>query len=419
MGYDSKPYENQGEYSTDHVDDPNLDRAPIASNTRIPREATSPSPTLTAFYAHHPIAITCDSGATSSLIRLSCAQKLGIPIQPTHHCANQADGKTSIEACGEINVTVTRDSFSLQLQAVVVKDLDCEILAGVPFMKVNNIVLDLPGEAIVISNKRISYSPAQSDLQSAKIRRSQAFVPRPTRKDETVAMEHRYDRCEDILIQRKKQKAVDGFTRIPNLSSASINKHQHLIQGYMRMTSDKLDTSPTDLDTAHISSVLPKSTHRYSTSSEAQSSLIKIDPDNKLDMGFPDSEQHKELVDNVGNKSTSTPPIPTGSDSDCSDIEIVPTLRTQNIEIQNPMPPLQANESSSSASKISDHDTQNEYDLAANTDTEDIHREDILPKPPDPIEPTQATVRRHPHLTRKPPEYLDDFELNLDTLFKE
>ncbi len=380
---------------------------------------------MTAFYTHHPIIITCDSGATSSLIRLSCAQKLGIPIQPTHHC-NQADGKTSIEACGEINVIVTRDSFSLQLQAVVVKDLDCEILAGVPFMKVNNIVLDLPGEAIVISNNRISYSPAQSDLQSAKIRRSQTFVPRPTRKEvielktpttrdvETVAMAHIYDRCEDILIKPTHTKAAEGFTHIPNLTSspASINKHQHLIQGYMRMTSDELDTSPADLDTAHNASVLPKSTHRYSTSSEAQSSLIYFDPDNKLhvqsDRGFRESEQHTEHVDNVGNKSTSTPPIPTGSDSDCSDIEIVPTLRTQNIEIQNPMPPLQANESSSSASEIS-NDTQNE----------DIHREDILPKPPDPIEPTRATVRRHPHLTRKPPEYLDDFEPNLDTLFKE
>ena len=43
-------------------------------------------------------------------------------------------------------------------------------------MKINNIVLDLPGEAIVISNKRISYSPSPSDPRTMKIRRSQSFL---------------------------------------------------------------------------------------------------------------------------------------------------------------------------------------------------------------------------------------------------
>ncbi len=208
-----------------------------------------------------------------------------------------------MEACGETNIIVTRGSLSLQLQAVVVKDLDCDILAGVPFMKLNNIVLDLPGEAIVISNKRISYSSPQPDLHSANIRRSQSFLLRPTRKevilpgeyielktpttldDETVAIEPRYDSCEDVWIKPTLTKAVDGFIRIPNLTSSpvSVSKHQHLIQVYHTTTPEELDTSPTDLDAAHMAPKHPKSTRRYSISSaEAHSSLIVVDPDKQL-----------------------------------------------------------------------------------------------------------------------------------------
>ena len=85
-------------------------------------------------------------------------------------------------------------------------------------MKINNIVLGLPGEAIVISNKRISYSPSPSDPRTMKIR-SQSFLLRPTQKevilpgdfielktpttfiDETVAIEPRCDSSVSTWIQ--------------------------------------------------------------------------------------------------------------------------------------------------------------------------------------------------------------------------
>ncbi len=62
----------------------------------IHRVDTSKSPFLHMFYSHHPIKVTCDSGATSSLIKHSLAVKLGMNISPTQHAANQADGKTKI-----------------------------------------------------------------------------------------------------------------------------------------------------------------------------------------------------------------------------------------------------------------------------------------------------------------------------------
>ena len=93
------------------------------------------SPVFHMFYAHHPIAITCDSGATSSLIRYSLAVKLGMDILNTTHTASQADGKTKMTIRGEVHVTFTRNDMKFLLEAIAVEELDCEVLAGVPFMK--------------------------------------------------------------------------------------------------------------------------------------------------------------------------------------------------------------------------------------------------------------------------------------------
>ena len=64
----------------------------------INKVTTAASPTFNAFYAHHPISLTCDSGATSSLVKYSFAYKLQMPIVPTSHTASQADGKTRMKA---------------------------------------------------------------------------------------------------------------------------------------------------------------------------------------------------------------------------------------------------------------------------------------------------------------------------------
>ena len=86
------------------------------------------------FYSHHPIQVTCDSGATSSMIKYSLAVQLGMKIAPTRHSANQADGKTKLTPRGEVHVTLTRHDMKFTLQALVVEELDCDVLAGVPFM---------------------------------------------------------------------------------------------------------------------------------------------------------------------------------------------------------------------------------------------------------------------------------------------
>ena len=94
--------------------------------------------------------------------------------------------------------------------------------------------------------------------------------------DETVAIEPRCDSSGSTWIQPNLTKSVDGFIRIPNLTSSpvAITKHQHLVQAYLTTTPDELDISPNKYEnTLFIKSVHSNSPH-CTHSSEAHSLLI-------------------------------------------------------------------------------------------------------------------------------------------------
>ena len=47
-------------------------------------------------------------------------------------------------ACGEVFITLTRDDISLSIEAIVMKELGCDIIGSAPFMESNDIILDMP-----------------------------------------------------------------------------------------------------------------------------------------------------------------------------------------------------------------------------------------------------------------------------------
>ncbi len=258
----------------------------------VNRIDTSTSPTIHMFYSHHPIKLTCDSGATSSLIRYDLALELGMKILPTKHSANQADGKTKMTTKGEVQVTLTRNDMKFPLTALVVKELDCYILAGVPFMRQNGIVLDLPNDHIIIGGKyRIPYkiSPAQENKFS--IKRSQSFVAKArhqhvlypgeyvelqsplVEENVPIAIEPRGESIYNNWIEPTISQCVGGVIRIPNLSSnpVYVPKHQHVAQIHY--------TSPgTDNESSFPSTAKP---HKLQQP-ELFSSCVSLDPQNQL-----------------------------------------------------------------------------------------------------------------------------------------
>ena len=67
------------------------------------------------------------------MIRAVTALLYHIPMKPAPHVARQADNVTPLDVIGEVHCSVTRDHLSFQLDALVVKQLEVDILAGNPF----------------------------------------------------------------------------------------------------------------------------------------------------------------------------------------------------------------------------------------------------------------------------------------------
>ena len=124
--------------------------APSAQRVRIVQ-----SPVLSTFYESHPVPLTLDTGATSNMIRESSARLFGFPITPASQMARQADGVTPMDVTGEVHCTLTRGDKSFELDALVVRQLDVDILAGNPFMVRNNIAVRPAHRKIIIGGSDV------------------------------------------------------------------------------------------------------------------------------------------------------------------------------------------------------------------------------------------------------------------------
>ena len=75
------------------------------------------------------------------MIRESVAQYVGARVSKSSQTALQADGQSQLDVVGETQMTFTRDGRKFMLEALVVKNLDVDVLAGVPFMSVNDVAV--------------------------------------------------------------------------------------------------------------------------------------------------------------------------------------------------------------------------------------------------------------------------------------
>ena len=142
-----------------------LDINSISDNVREPSQSIShrvqikQSPHLDTFYGSFPIRLTIDSGAETNLVRTSVASKINAKIIPSTQTAVQADGATPLKVRGETNLILTRDNLKLTLKALVVDDIDVEVLAGVPFMSLNDVsVRPAKYQVLIGDNTTCSYA---------------------------------------------------------------------------------------------------------------------------------------------------------------------------------------------------------------------------------------------------------------------
>ncbi|CAC5379308.1 unnamed protein product [Mytilus coruscus] len=107
------------------IKDKHFDRS--AKDVRL--VSTKQSLYFKAFYKHFPIELSLDTGAEVSMIKASSADYIGVTIKKSSHSALQDDGVTPLNIVGECHFTLSRDVIELQLEALVVNDLDVDILA--------------------------------------------------------------------------------------------------------------------------------------------------------------------------------------------------------------------------------------------------------------------------------------------------
>jgi hypothetical protein len=71
------------------------------------------SPYIDAFYTHHPIRLTIDSGVTGNTIRASTAKVMCATITASSQSAHQADGSSPLKVVVETRMMFTRDGHDL------------------------------------------------------------------------------------------------------------------------------------------------------------------------------------------------------------------------------------------------------------------------------------------------------------------
>ena len=201
------------------------------------------SPYINVLYQQYPVKVVIDSGAETNMIRESVARQIGIPISSSSQLALQADGHSSLEVVGETRITLIRDKHSFLLEALVVSNLDSDILAGVPFMVQNDISVCPSKKQVQIGDDTfVSYSTQPKTSSTHTIRSCTAHILRAPVKttiwpgefievdtpselpiDAEVAIE---PRCESSYsstwLKPSILSSVNGKVRIPNHTSSPI-----------------------------------------------------------------------------------------------------------------------------------------------------------------------------------------------------
>ena len=118
------------------------------------------SPNMICFFRHHSVHVCLDCGAESNLISQRCADKLQLNVMKPTQGAMQADAKTPLKVVGDVkNVELVRGAHVLLFEGLVVEEDIGDIVAGEPFLEVNDIAIRSSKKEIRIQDSEvISYA---------------------------------------------------------------------------------------------------------------------------------------------------------------------------------------------------------------------------------------------------------------------
>ncbi len=235
--------------------------APSASTlapTNIMRVRSSVSPYFFAFIEHHTVKIVIDTGATSTLVSVSFAKKVGIKIEPTKHSARQLD-KSRIQLAGEVKFEIHFGNKTLYVDGLVNSSIDCDILAGCPFCEENAVDVfprrreisigdgkDCPPVVIAYGSQPASIQHDIYRVESTLVRNNSPQVILPgefvelkspdyQRYEGEVALEPRMDSpLNGTWPECAITRVINGVIRIPNNTEQLIELRKSAHLGHIR-----------------------------------------------------------------------------------------------------------------------------------------------------------------------------------------
>ena len=147
-----------GEASINNANNNNNDNRlfidPPPATTR--RVTTRRSPKMHCFYGHFPITLLLDSGAEANLIGEPTVISMGLRYSKTAQGAQQVDMKTPLPILGEITgVKITKGANVFTLDALVTKDNIGDIVAGEPFLELNDVAIRPAKHQIIVQGREI------------------------------------------------------------------------------------------------------------------------------------------------------------------------------------------------------------------------------------------------------------------------
>ena len=250
------------------------------------------SPYLFMYYDSKTLKVTLDTGAETNMIRHSTAKQLGLPTYRSSQNVHQADGKSPLKVTGETKVKFVRGSLTFTFHALVVEDLDVDILGGVPFTDCNDISIRTSKQLIILEDgSKVYYKVSESETRPS-VRRTQPFIlrspshvtvwpgdfieiklPEEVEENEQLALEPRSDENTCEWPSPHIVTTVGGMVRLSNQSSGPITlkKHQHFGQ-----------VSPVFEPKIHNNGEIMTLPDHKSSPVKACSNAIQIDPDNIL-----------------------------------------------------------------------------------------------------------------------------------------
>lgn len=133
------------------------------------------------FYAHHPVRVTINSGATGNMICHTVVQRLGRQVTPSSQSVYQADDSSLLHVVGETRFPVAREGHTFTFEGLFVENLDVDVLAGTPFMESNDIAVRPAKRQVILGDGTIhNYSSQQPVTINSTARRAIVLRSPPT-----------------------------------------------------------------------------------------------------------------------------------------------------------------------------------------------------------------------------------------------